>query len=567
MVGIVRDRRRLIAWTLIVLGVVGLLVSGSMLVGAQSTEEPAEGNESDVPQTGPYDRAELERGGAQVANAPSSVRWYGETGQLWLRHVSSNMFSRFLDDEDLLQYVSTGEVISRDYVYLEGVRGRSAPAEDLTLTVVYWEPSTTDGGDEIASNQRVDEVDVTLPGGGYDRVRVDLRNNYDEPVHVTMWVNGHQGELQWTFRQRSSAATESFAADSRGDFAFYGAIYYLLIVFGTAGGLAIVSYKPLKKAAAPPGYSPFLYIGPLLFAIFMVALIAWDWFIEIIATAPWLLSVVIGIAIYIIFVETLLDESRKALFFQLHIDEAEDNEDGSGTIPFSTRIVRLVDTQDGTGVIKKGIRPFLSRMFGRTPLLDLDGSPRTSLESTSGPFSECYLIHPYADEVLDYQPEEWMLDVVEERDLEDVDEPGFIERMLPDVDWFRVVGSMLLVAIGWMVGAELVASGLVGATVGAIAGLFWCSTPVTGRARTELAPMGFDEVLANVIQMKEGLEEKADRDFYREKWHTELGSNHAKRKSEAEEAESGVYQGVIQRRTEAGSDDDRRRQEASADDD
>lgn len=565
MRGNVRDRRLLIG--LLVVGLVtSMLLAGIAPAGAQEDDD---GNGTSVPETGPHDRADLERGGSQVANAPSSVRWYGEHGQLWIRHVGTSMFDRLLADEEMMQYVETGEVVQRDYIYLEGVRGRSAPEEDISLTIVYWEPDTVDG-QEVAANQRVDSAEVTLPGGGYDRAQIDLRDNYDEAAHVTMWIDGHEGDLQWTFRQQSSAATESFGADSRGDFALYGAIYYLLIVFGTAGGLAVVSYKPLKQAAAPPGYSPLVYIGAVAFPVFMIALLAWDWFLEVISTAPWLLSIFIGIAIYIIFVETLLDESRKALFFQLHVDAAEDHEDGSGTIPFSTRVLRLVDVDDGTGVIRKGIRPFLSRMFGRTPLLDLeDGSPRTSLEAESGPFAECYLVNPYADEVLEYQPEEWMLDVVEERDfsdLEDDEVPGLIERTIPNVDWFRVVGSILLIPFGWIIGSALVASGLIGAVVAGLAALFWCSKPKIGRAHTQLAPMGYDHVLANVIQTKKDLEEVADREFYRKKWHTELGSNHAKRKNEAEDAESGVYQGVIEKRTASGLDESTENQEAAADD-
>ncbi len=558
MTGIVRDRRRMLA-ALAVVGLATMLVIGAVPVGAQQDDAAGAGNStSTVPQTGPHDRADLERGGAQVANAPSSVRWYGEHGQLWLRHVGTGLSSRLLDDEEVLQYVGAGDVVGRDYLYLEGVRGRSAPQEDLSLTIVYWQPSTTENGDEIATNQQVDNVDVTLPGGGYDRVQIPLEDHYDEAVHVTMWVDGNEDDLRWTFKQQSSAATQSFAADSRGDFALYGALYYLLIVFGTAGGLAIVSYKPLKRAAAPPGYSPTLYVGAVAFPVFMTALLAWDWLLEIVSTAPWIMSVLIGLAIYLVFVETLLDSSRKALFFQLHVDEAEDHEDGTGTIPFSTRVVRLVDTNHGTGVIKKGIRPFLSRMFGRTPVLDLDGTPRTALESKAGPFSECYLVNPYAEDVLDYQPEEWMLDIIEERDfsdLEDGEQPNLIERTIPDVDWFRVIGSLALLPIGWLVGSEIVASGLIGLTVAGLGALFWCSTPKIGRARTELAPMGFDDVLANVIQSKKGLEEVADRDYYREQWHKELGSNHAKRKNEAEDAESGVYQGVIQKRTQVGRDD------------
>ena len=208
MTGIVRDRRRMLA-ALAVVGLATMLVIGAVPVGAQQDDAAGAANStSTVPQTGPYDRADLERGGAQVANAPSSVRWYGEHGQLWLRHVGTGLSSRLLDDEEVLQYVGAGDVVGRDYLYLEGVRGRSAPQEDLSLTIVYWQPSTTENGDEIATNQQVDNVDVTLPGGGYDRVQVPLDDHYDEAVHVTMWVDGNEDDLRWTFKQQSSAATQ-----------------------------------------------------------------------------------------------------------------------------------------------------------------------------------------------------------------------------------------------------------------------------------------------------------------------------------------------------------------------
>lgn len=535
-------------------------------VGANAGEN----NTTTAPNTGPHTLEELRDGGEMRPDAPDSVRRYGEHGSLWLRHVPTSMFDRIVPDSELKTYVGQGETVRRDTVYLGSMRGWSAPATNLTLVVVYWEPGeverTTENGEVVrekaAVNQRVDRHTVELSGNGYEEAAIDLRSHYENPSHVTMWVEGRQGELQWTFKQKSSTASDSFPAGSRGNFALWGLGFLLLPAGVVGGGGTLLGKKALDKAGAGAGYPPWMYAGALFFGTFFVALFAWDWFIDVIATAPWLMGVLLGLFIAIFAVEAFGDRTRKAMFLQFDLANSKDyDDDGRGELPFEVEIRRIVDLEEGgTGVVKRGIRPFIARAFGATPRLETmrEEPVRMSLESHDSEIQELFLVHPYAQEILDYEPEQWVLDIVEERS-----EDSALPEWVPSVDAVPLIGALTLLPVGWIVGTAAVSSGLIGMTVAAIVGLFLLSEPVAGHCRTTLAPAQFDDVVANVLQTIEGLEEEADRQWYREKYHEQLGENLSKRQNDIEEAESEVYAGVVQRRTGV---DTNGTEEASADD-
>lgn len=555
--------------TLVGLVVAFLVVAGAVigvavladLAGAQAADNGTADGTGQVADngTGPYDLEDLNRNGAERTDAPDSVRKWGSTGSLWIRYAQTSAFDRLVDDDELKTYLESGQTVRRDYLYVGGFRGWSADAESLTLYIVYWENGeierqTEDGivREDAAVNQRVDRVEVEFSGNGYEEHRIGLRDHYDDASRVTMWVEGEQGRLQWTFRQQSSRAADSFPVDSRGDFVLYGFLFLILPAGVVGGGGTYLARRWLKRAGAGPMYDPELYVGTQIVVLVLVALFAWDWIREVVATAPWLLGIVLGVNIVIFALELFGDRARKVLVMQLFdVANAEDLRDGTGNLPFEAEEAYVVDLEGGTGIIKPGIRPFLARSFGAVPTLEaLGDTAKTSLTSHDSPWAELYLISPYAEELLDHDAEKWVLDVLDERP-----EDSRLPEWLPVVDVFPIAIAATFPILGFVLGKAVVSSGLIGLTVGAIAGLFFVSTPTAGPSTMWLAPIHFDDVLRNVLMTVEGLEEAADAEWYREKWHEAEGSNLARRKNEQEESEVTRFEKVVEnRREDAGRD-------------
>lgn len=545
---------------LVVASAIGGVVVLAGVAAAQSGENATEteATTADVEEsrnTGPYGLEDLQQSGTERSNAPASVRKFGADGSVWLRHDRTSMFDRFLDDEELRTYVKPGTTVRRGHVYLGAFRGWSASGESLTLKVVYWdkgevERQTEDGivREEAAVNQRIDTVEVDLSGNGYEEKRVELRDHYEDAARVTVWVEGHRGDLQWTFKQQTSRAADAYPTDSRGDFVAYGALILLLPAGVVGGAGTYVGRKWLDRAGAAPGYDPTLYLGVEAFVLMFTALFAWDWLREVVATAPWLLGVLLGLNVAMLAVEWFGgDKSEKRLAMKMFdVANSEDHGDGSGTLGYQAREFRVATAKHGEVILKKGIRPFLARAFGAAPTLEArDGVTKTSLEATDDdtPWPEMYLIHPYAEGVVEHESERWEFDVVEPRP-----EDSRLPAWIPVVDWVPVAIAATFPIGGVFLGRALVSSALIGVTVGAIAALFWLSSPKAESTVIDLAPVAYDDVLANVVQTVKGLEETADRDWYRTKWHQSEAENTAKRLNDQEEGEVTRFEELVEKR-------------------
>ena len=545
---------RLLAAAVAVLLVVATAVAGVALAASVAAgQENATGTASQ--NTGPYDLEDLRQGGAERSNAPASVRKYGSDGSVWLRHDRTSMFDRFVEDDELRTYVSPGDTVRRGYVYLGAFRGWSASSESLTLKVVYWDKGEiqrqTENGlvtEEAAVNQRVDTVEVDLSGNGYEEERVELRDHYEDAARVTMWVEGNQGTLQWTFKQQTSRAADAYPTDSRGDFVAYGLLMFLLPAGVTAAAGTYFGRRALERAGASPGYDPLLYVGVQFLTIFFVAMFAWDWLREVAATAPWLLGILIGANVALLALEWFgggRSEKRLAIKF-FDLEGSEDDGDGSGSLGYQAREIRVAPSKHGEVILKQGIRPFLARAFGAAPTLEArDGVTKTSLEATDddSPWPEMFIIHPYAEGIIEHEAERWEIDVTSPRP-----EDSRLPAWLPVVDWVPVGMALSLPVLGFAVGRALVSSGLIGFTVGAVGALFWLSSPKAESTVMDLAPVHYDAVLSNVLQTVRGLEETADREWYRSKWHESQAENHAKRKNEREEGELTRFERTVEAR-------------------
>ena len=546
-----RKARALALVALLVVPVLALGVpAGTDVVSAAANESAESGNSGDVerPETGPYNLTELRDGGRQPANAPPSVRPQGRSNSFWLRHVPTGLFQSS-DDESARKYLRPDTTINRDQVYLGAFRGCDSDQATVTVTVVYWEEGTVEVPDgnggtvqqRAAVNQTVEEVEVTLAGGDYAETRIDLRSNYDDVEHVTMWIEGEQGTVQWTFEHRTSQAAKSIALDSRGDAISWAAWMFLLPGFATAIAFVAIDRRLLERAGAGPQLGILEY-GLVSFGLLIAGGFVWfDGMIQVMATQPWVLGVAGGLVVGLITVEVFGDQTSKVAFLRFDLEESKIHEDGSGVMEVELQTKKIVNLSDGKAIVRRGLRRFIARARGAVPMIDWDGDPKTSIEATDdSDVDEVFLIDPMADEAVDHESPSWSIDVLEWRD----DEEGLM-RFIPRVDVVPVSIAGAVVMMSWAVGKAWFNSGAFGTIIGVLAALAYLATPSARETIINLAPAHYDSVVANMLQQAEGFEEQADREYYKNEYYKELGSNLADRKSEQENAEMSRMESVM----------------------
>jgi hypothetical protein len=533
----------------LVVAVAALLVTLLAAGAVGQANQSAADNDSTGP--GPYSIEELRTNGNQPSGAPPSTRPYGAYGSFWMRFTPTGLGVSD-DDPNDRKYLKPDTTVQRDTVYLGSFRGWESDRTNVTVTVVYWtegevERTMSDGQtvtETAAVQQKVETVEVTLAGGDYVTTPIDLQSSDEEPQRVTMWVEGHQGEIQWTFEHQSSRAAQSIPMDDQGSLIGWGVVMLLLPMVATSSAMVWIDRKILEKAGAGPQIGMFGY-GLLAFGVFVIsAYYMYDSTIEIVTTQPWVLGVGAGLALGLLTVELFGDRTRKSLFLKFNLQNSLIHEDGSGVIDVDVEEKRLVDLEDGeTGVVRRGIIPFIARARGAIPLLEYDGDPKTRIETTSSSeWEELYLVDPTAREAIDYEKPSWSIDVVS---WPDRDEDHPLPGWAPSIDVLPVSIALAMVILGWGIGKAWFASGGFGAMIAVVAALMYLASPVDGRAVVDLAPAHYDSVIANMIQKSEEFEKEADREYFKAKYYEQLGSNLADRKTEQENSELSRMEAVM----------------------
>jgi hypothetical protein len=542
----------------LVVAVAALLVTLLAAGAVGQANQSAADNDSTGP--GPYSIEELRTNGNQPSGAPPSTRPYGAYGSFWMRFTPTGLGVSD-DDPNDRKYLKPDTTVQRDTVYLGSFRGWESDRTNVTVTVVYWtegevERTTSDGQtvtETAAVQQKVETVEVTLAGGDYVTTPIDLQSSYEEPQRVTMWVEGHQGEIQWTFEHQSSRAAQSIPMDDQGSLIGWGVVMLLLPMVATSSAMVWIDRKILEKAGAGPQIGMFGY-GLLAFGVFVIsAYYMYDSTIEIVTTQPWVLGVGAGLALGLLTVELFGDQTRKSLFLRFDLENAMIHDDGSGIVEADVEEKRLVDLENGeTGVVRRGILPFIARARGAIPYLEYRGDPKTRVETTSSSeWEELYLIDPTAEEPIDYEKPSWSIDVLSWPDREE-DHP--LPSWVPSVDVLPLSIAAAIVVLGRGIGEAWFASGGFGAAIAAVVALLYLASPVDGRAVVELAPAHYDSVVANMLQVSEKFEEVADREYFKQEYYKEKGRNLADRKKKQEAKEQSELEAVLEELTGESAD-------------
>lgn len=550
------------AIVLVVLIVAGLaLPLGAAVVAADDHgNETVEENETvEGADTGPYDLGTLRSAGQQPPNAPPSVRAMGSTTTLWVEYAPTGFMRT--DDADNREDIEPGTEVRRDTVYFRSSRPWDAPDKEITLVLVYWQEGETEEVTEdgrvvrepAAVNQTVDRKEITL-SSGYGVEAINLRKQYDEPMNVAMFVEDREGDVQWSFVQVSSEATKDVAISTLGGAVKWAFLWMFLPFAVVLIGVLWVDQKILERAGAGPQYKTSEYVALAFFGSFFLVLFAYEWVIDVVARAPWAVGIFAGLGFGLIVVELFGDDTYKDLFLRFDLEDVETREDGSGIMRVEAIEKKLVDLEDGTtGVVRDGLRAFVARARGAIPRLDTGPLRRETQVDVEGKWRNLHLVDPSADSALEYEPAEWDLGVIDFDANSDKD--GWMS-MIPSVDVLPVMIGLGVVYAGYALSLEYLGTGLIGFLVAGAAVLGYWATPHAGIARTRLAPMHFDAVVTNVLTFAKGLEETADRDFYRRKYHQTQGENLAQRRAEREDSEQSRMEAIMDRLAPDDVDDD-----------
>jgi len=533
------------------------VAAGATGVAAQENET-ANTTANTTAQTGPYTLEELrDRGTRASENAPASVRRYGD-GQLWVRYAPTGLGAS-ASNSNTYRYLASGTTVQRDEIYLGGFLGWDSETE-LDVDLVYWKEGEVAVEDEdgnvryepAAVNQTVEETSVTL-SGGYAEVAVDLLTSYDDTKRVTMFVSGPEGDVAWRFNIRTSVIAQPVSVDTRGDLALWG-LGFLALTLVLTLALMKLAHRLHARAGKGPGYPIWLYLAAGFPVGFLTFVLGYQRVLATIAEAPWILVPVVALFATIAAINWWGDDTENIGVVHVDMTAPKANEDGSGEIPVSIESYEVAEVGGVRGLVVDGITPYLARARGAIPKLRLfcGGEERTEDPSLRfpgrGKYDTIYFADPFRSSPTNVKREGWSLSHLYEPPETDSD-AGVVDQIagqLSAIAWERLIPAAGILAGGWLLGGLLVASSPIGLLVSALPAAMYAGQPVKGFAEWHLAPASFGSVLVALVDAKDEFDEVADRDYFRRKYHEEMGKNVAEHKQQTEESELSRFEEVME---------------------
>jgi hypothetical protein len=549
-----------------------LVVAGasSVAVAQNGTGGETTSNATVVEETGPYSLEELERAGVRASeSAPASTRRWGDTGSLWVRYVPSGI-AGVGGNPSTWNYLEPGTEIERSSVYLGWMGAWGSSGEDLDVEIVYWDRGEVRMEDAegnvryrpAAVNQEVRETTVEIPHS-YAETEVDLKPSYDEPTHVTMFVEGDHGTAQWTFDVHTSRAAEPVAVDTRSDLALW-------IAAVLAGALVVilaslyVARQFHRNAGAGPGYPLWLYGALLIPVALMTLLFGYQNVINTVAEAPWILIPPVALITVIAAVTWWGDETRRVTVIDLDLKDPDVKEDGSGSFDVHVSTWPIAEVggagrEKTEGVVLEGLSAYLARTRGAIPEWDIGGDPSV-VYNGKGATDEVVFTDPFDDNPINFEREGWSLShLYRSPDPSEMpDDAGAIDKIaiyLEGVAWVELLVAAAIVTGGYLVGELVFSAPLLGAAASTVPAFMWMARPIKGTCEVNAAPGAFGSVVKQMILAGDELEKIADREWFKMKYFSERGQNVAERKQTREETELRKFDEVMDALEEGDVDD------------
>lgn len=493
-----RRSNALAALALVVLLAVSpvLLSTGAIgLTGATQAAGNASGDDSDD-----YTLDELRQDGPRPAGADPGVRMT-DSRMFWVIYWPASNPTANPGEDKKWQYLKPSTTVGRNNVFL-----RTVAFDDKreVVKLVYWEQGertvkqgNTTTTKQVPVNVTEDTVVVDLERG-QPTVKIPLKQ-HDEPVHVTMWVEGVP-DARWTFKHHSVATQSSIAIDTWNDYLWRATTDFFLWILLGGFVAGVLAKKGIDRAGRGPGYGygPWI-VGLTILSGFAIAAL-YTSLAELVVVLPQFMAAYIVGVFFVILLETLSVRESKALFLQPQLEHTtgpsgDDAYDIISTEAEEHTLVRM--PEGGLAVVRNGLLAFLARVFGRaaylktvTPRVRSDGRVRrsTRIEMEDSKWDELFLVDPEAEQVVDHTAEGWSFE------LPPLDREH-APKYLPAVGIIAVFGgvaytmpSVALPAVG--AGAVLLAA--------------WAATPVDGAAEYVPAPVHFREAYGTIVRQIEG---------------------------------------------------------------
>lgn len=470
---------------------------------------------------GPFDIEELRRSGTRPPSTAEAVTISSErslgTGGAFVKYSTLSLINSQTKPLEPSTEVQTNTLTFETSAYVDAVG-------EYEVVLVYWEPETTtvDGQKRTyAANQEVQRVGIDVDKGR-DASRIALQPHFDETVQVTMWLE-RDGELvegaRWRFKHRSNPLAQSpaFDVNSEGDLFRWGGINILLP--------ALISLFVSRKIAdhvfdrivigAQKGLgfwvilSGLIFVGTAGFATFATA--------SVLANAPAVVGVVVGLIGLILMLGLRDADAEKAGFFQRRLDD--DAITPTGDQAASSRLVpnriKTVVSRGGTLYAPaKGLLPMLARYWAdpaAVPRGDLNTVDEGDADSD---LERMYEVDPTSDEVLTHSPAtlsfspSLTVDVDDDELAEPPDGdgvgslPGAISTSLSNgaakLNWLFLAVTIGGGALGYFGGVAIFSAQLVGVALALIPVLLAGTVAVDGRMSVEPAPYHYSDVRATV---------------------------------------------------------------------
>jgi len=522
--------------------VLTLVVLGSV-VGAVAGPAHAQETRSNVTTaTADYSLDQLRPNGELPANAPDSVRASGTFGEYAVKTLPTGLFVDESEDSRSWRYMQPGSTIKRDSLQLWSKRGYGLASKDVTVRIAYWgtdRAEVTRGNATrtrtVAANVTTHSVDASL-AGGYDFVDIPLQSHLDSSQEVTMCIEeagepnclANPGSSRWRFTHATSAAAQTISYSTAGGQIAWAVGILVLPFAAFSSGTLFVSRKMIRAARSGPNISILVWLGVLV-ALMIAIGVFWDAVVSTLVAAPWVLAIVAGVVVGIVSAEWFGDKTYLGLFLRLRttdvVDDAaykpesvdseasnrDDTErqqspadergdyrkanllDTPGKLVADAVPLRMARSKDGTrSRIGKGFWKFMARFRGARADLEVDGNLSTKIDVEQGPYRELFILDPEDDDPIDYKGEGHRFEFPE---LVGRDENGRIT-----INTRAILGGGFALGLSYLLGKFLLASGLLGLTVGAVL-LFVgkVAQPDPGHLKANLAPIHYGNALSTLF--------------------------------------------------------------------
>ncbi|GAB3676860.1 hypothetical protein [Halopiger thermotolerans] len=464
----------------LVLVLVASVALGTATAVAQPDEPTNETITDSAELEGKYSLETLRSGGRTVSGADPSTRWLGDSGSMYVDYSSANPLTSGKTEEwEAENLLANGDLVRVNELTFHATRLRNAESETYELVVVYWTEGTRQRGNAtvpVANVQAEDRKELPIEGA-FAHETVDLRRS-DESRRVTMWLEDSSGDrvdgAQWTFKHHSLATAADAGIDGEGDYLSRALMEFLLPIAGRSFVVGGAANRGVKRAGVGPQYGYVPWIVGLTLATFIFVSWQFTTLADLVARAPLILSAYVVGIVGIVVLEGQQSNVKETVFLRPHLVDVANarGDDAKDSLLADMKTEKVVDLHNGAkAVVRPGVRPFLSRVFGGKAVLDPSRPLTTEINLAESEWDQLILVDPDADETLDYTPEGWKFEVPELTDWGDALEIATGGAV--------TVGIVLLVGFlaswAWGIGAGLVVIALV------------CATPTETAARVDPA--------------------------------------------------------------------------------